>query len=801
MIKKILQIKDLAVFKDFEWDKYVVDSQGVAVYLQDVNIFFGRNYSGKTTLSRIFRAFELKGGLEKYESGSFKLELSDGNTIDEQSIASFADPVRVFNEDFVKDNLLFIGNPEEGVTPFAVLGENAQIESEIQELKGQLGSAEEGHETGLYLERKNAIKVYQETEKDLNKDKSSLEQQLTAKATAKGTGIRNQPQVYGDQNYNITKLRKDLKEVTPANRLSDEQISELKASLKDEEKQIPHVLECSLPSFEDVNQRIKRIVEQPIMASGKIEELVHNAIANKWVEEGCKLHEGKKTCLFCGGEITENRWAELERHYDEATKNLKDRAEKAVDWLEKQIQDAKELYKISPEKYYQRFKVEVEDINKDMDKLREKLLTALDGILLQVKKKLENIHSTPSYIGHPFDLSELKEIYRRIEELEKSATEYGAKLKQEQSKAQAKLRLSEVARFKEDIGYEEKVKVISEKEAVLKEKGEAKEEKEKAILSKEQAIRAKERLRQNEEEGARKVNEILKNYFGHRYIELRAVKNDNEEGVYFDVFRGDQKAYNLSEGERNLIAFAYFVAKLEDIKTVSAKPIIWIDDPISSLDANHVFFIFSLIDQQIVAKHQWTQLFISTHNLDFLRYLKRLHIKGMTIPYPDKKGDIKQRNIQIQRFLLERQGNSSAISTMPKYMKEHVTEFNYLFHQIYKCSQASTDNYELFYNFGNNARKFLEAYLYYKYPDNDADSLHSKMKRFFSDNCAATTIDRIDNELSHLEGLIERGMSISDNAEIKKCAQYILDTIKRKDSEQYDAFCKSIGIGVSGASK
>lgn len=793
MIKKILEIKDFAVFKDFEWNKHVIDSQGKTMLLADINIFFGRNYSGKTTLSRIFRFFELKGGLEKYESGSFKLELRDGNTIDKQSIESFPCPVRVFNEDFVKDNLLFIGNPEEGVTPFAVLGENAQIESEIQELKGQLGSAEEGHETGLYLERKNAVKVYQETEKDLNKDKSNLEQQLTAKATAKGTGIRNQPQVYGDQNYNITKLRKDLKEVTPADRLSDEQISELKASLKDEEKQIPHVLECSLPSFEDVNQRIKRIVEQPIMTSGKIEELVHNAIANKWVEEGRKLHEGKKTCLFCGGEITENRWAELERHYDEATKNLKDRAEKAVDWLEQQIQDAKELYKISPEKYYQHFKVEVEDINKDMDKLREKLLTALDGILLQVKKKLENIHSTPSYIGHPFDLSELKEIYRRIEELEKSATEYGAKLKQKQARAQTKLRLSEVARFKEDIGYEEKVKAISEKEAVLKEKGGAKEEKEKAILSKEQAIRAKERLRQNEEEGARKVNAILKNYFGHRYIELRAVKNDNEEGVYFDVFRGDQKAYNLSEGERNLIAFAYFVAKLEDVETVSGKPIIWIDDPISSLDANHVFFIFSLIDQQIVVKHQWTQLFISTHNLDFLRYLKRLHTNELTISYSGKKGDIKQRNIQIQRFLLERQGNSSSISVMPKYMKEHVTEFNYLFHQIYKCSQASTDNYELFYNFGNNARKFLEAYLYYKYPDNDADSLHSKMKRFFSDNCAATTIDRIDNELSHLGGLIERGMSISDNAEIKKCAEYILDTIKRKDSEQYDAFCKSIG--------
>jgi putative rloC protein len=259
------------------------------------------------------------------------------------------------------------------------------------------------------------------------------------------------------------------------------------------------------------------------------------------------------------------------------------------------------------------------------------------------------------------------------------------------------------------------------------------------------------------------------------------------------VFRGEQKAYNLSEGERNLVAFSYFVAKLEDVETVAEKPIIWIDDPISSLDVNHVFFIFSLIDQQIAAKHQWVQLFISTHNLDFLRYLKRLHTKELTIPYSDKKGDIKQRNIQIQRFLLERKGHSSVISVMPKYMKEHVTEFNYLFHQIYKCSQAAENEaYELFYGFGNNARKFLEAYLYYKYPDNDTNCLHKKMMRFFSDECAATTIDRIDNELSHLEGLMERGMSMSDHAEIKKCAQYILETIKTKDPDQYDAFLLSI---------
>jgi len=66
------------------------------------------------------------------------------------------------------------------------------------------------------------------------------------------------------------------------------------------------------------------------------------------------------------------------------------------------------------------------------------------------------------------------------------------------------------------------------------------------------------------------------------------------------------------------------MAKLEDIETKGSKPIIWIDDPISSLDSNHIFFVYSLINSEIVAKDDFEQLFVSTHNLDFLKYLKRL---------------------------------------------------------------------------------------------------------------------------------------------------------------------------------
>jgi wobble nucleotide-excising tRNase len=66
------------------------------------------------------------------------------------------------------------------------------------------------------------------------------------------------------------------------------------------------------------------------------------------------------------------------------------------------------------------------------------------------------------------------------------------------------------------------------------------------------------------------------------------------------------------------------MAKLEDEKSKDKKLIIWIDDPISSLDSNHIFFIFSLIETVIAKPKIYKQLFISTHNLDFLKYLKRL---------------------------------------------------------------------------------------------------------------------------------------------------------------------------------
>lgn len=55
MIQKI-DITKFGIYKDYKWDSNI----GKDFYFKSVNIIYGRNYSGKTTLSRIFRTLEKK---------------------------------------------------------------------------------------------------------------------------------------------------------------------------------------------------------------------------------------------------------------------------------------------------------------------------------------------------------------------------------------------------------------------------------------------------------------------------------------------------------------------------------------------------------------------------------------------------------------------------------------------------------------------------------------------------------------------------------------------------------------------
>ena len=785
MITKFKSIKNLAVYQNFNWDTTMRDDGNNVVLLKSINIFYGRNYSGKTTLSRIIRALEIGSISDKYEDPQFEITIDGVSTnVTQENLVSHGKKIRVFNEDFVKDNLRFIANSDENITPFAIIGGNATIETEIQSLKKDLGSNDEGVESGFYLELKNANSISTIAFHTFDTEENLLNDQLTEKALNRETGIKYKSERFGDQNYTKSKLTAEIGEVLESSfkALTDEQLT-VKSNLLNERANtdIP-LLTIPKIDLQSIAFKAQKLVSRSISNSNKIEELLKDAIINRWVKEGRQIHKNKlQKCSFCDNEITNERWNELDSHFDEESEKLEKEIEMLISEIEILILDLNEQLPINKNAFYTKFHLDLDRLFLIKQNVIDKIETELNRIKVSLQERKNDLLNSKSPITINDNTRRLGWCYEIFQNYRIQANEYGKSLGSEQIDARKTLRLREVSDFVRTIQYTTKMGRIEALKENFETVTKIKEEIEQKIKHQIMQIEDKERLMNDEEKGALKVNEYLNNFFGHDFLTLKALENVDKK-IRFEIVRNGKKAHHLSEGECSLIAFCYFMAKLEDIETKNSKPIIWIDDPISSLDSNHIFFIYSLINAEIIETKEFEQIFISTHNLDFLKYLKRL------------PSALNSKHSEY--FLISREKENSKIRLMPRYLKDYVTEFNYLFHQIYMCSTTDPDDenhHNLFYNFGNNTRKFLEAFLYYKYPN--AVEKDDKLKRFFGDNRQATVMtDRINNEFSHLEGLFERSMTPIDSPEMKKTAKFILDKIREKDNDQYEALLLSIGV-------
>jgi wobble nucleotide-excising tRNase len=795
-IKKIDSIKSMAVYDDFQWSSSMRDAGNNIAEFKNLNIIYGRNYSGKTTLSRIFRALETGTISDKYSSPEFQLSFDGGSIATQRSLSNHDQIVRVFNEDFVRDNLRFIVDDEQTINSFAILGEdNTRLEEEIEKHEAELGSEED--KSGLLGELFGSEEKFKRAKKDHDDKSSELEGKLRDKANRAGTGIKHN-KTFGDANYNVPKIKTDISTLTKDtySPLTDEQVSKFHDLLREEPKsEIPKSSTFNL-QYSTIVSKGKELIEKKIQASDPIQELLNDAALAAWVRAGRGHHQEKRDkCAFCGSDLPEYLWEKLDKHFNQESEELRQALEILLGSIELERSRVTNLLKIKNSDFYSNFTADLDSLAEQLSTLSESYSQSLDSIREQIEKRIDDIF-TPLEFKTPESIEDaLNAVRDSYEVLRNESNQLTASLSTDQSEARAVLRLHEIYTFINDINYGGECTSI---EALNVAMGEAKEAKntakEKVDVKREKIAELKAQLK-DESKGADRVNDYLNNFFGHQSLSLKAIEEnlvDASSGYRFEVTRNDKKAFHLSEGECSLIAFCYFMAKLEDIETKGNQPIIWIDDPISSLDANHIFFVYSLINSKIVTpekyevdgeikeRDRFKQLFISTHNLDFLKYLKRL------------PGALNKK--ESQYFIINRTDQVSDITLMPRYLKDYVTEFNFLFHQIYKCAHAQIEcdeNHDCYYNFGNNARKFLEAFLYYKYPN--AVEKDDKLARFFGDDALASSLtDRINNEFSHLAGVFERSVLPIDVPEMKTTARFILRKIEEKDPDQYSALLQSI---------
>jgi wobble nucleotide-excising tRNase len=115
------------------------------------------------------------------------------------------------------------------------------------------------------------------------------------------------------------------------------------------------------------------------------------------------------------------------------------------------------------------------------------------------------------------------------------------------------------------------------------------------------------------------INALLKSFGFHSFT------LDQAEGTHYKLVRanGENAQETLSEGEKSFVTFLYFYHLLKGSESdsgISSDRVVVFDDPVSSLDADILFIVSSLIKavfEEVRAGGQVKQVFVLTHNVYF----------------------------------------------------------------------------------------------------------------------------------------------------------------------------------------
>lgn len=803
MIKKI-NIASFGQYQGYKWSS--VDNLTEET-LQKLNIIYGRNYSGKTTLSRIFSCIEQGKIIERYEGAQFSFEMFDNSIVTHNSLTT-GYKFRVYNSDFIKSNLSFFFDERGTIEPFTLIGAtNIEVQEQIDIIDQVLGDEDTPQS------KRGCLKKVQQSLLDSQKQKEKIEKRLLNALTDEANQTIKTNTHYWGQNsgtYNRNSLEKEIDDIlkAPPAEISTEQESTLKQEIEEQEKPNLSILRKSTPKLNTIIDESKILVTKRINSTKLIEALLSDSDLNSWVEKGYHLHqEEHQTCKFCNNTISTSRWQALKEHFSKEMEELKEAIDKQLEALERAkgaLANFLENEGIVPSAFYHSLQEEYKEVIAQWDTAKIMYTDVVEEMEHRLEHRKSNIFDILEWIEVEDPSAKILEAIGAVNDLINKNNSYTHDLSKRKEKYRKELRFHRIQTFIRSISYSEDKTIISDLDKIVSQHTENRDKLHNEIN--ELTVKRGELELKLKDEGkaAEAINHYLVQFFGSHHLQLEPDIEpcDDVKRTVFRVKRGEELAFNLSGGEASLIAFCYFIAQLKDELSGpdAEKLIIYIDDPISSLDTNHIFYVYSLIESILCEPLKCAQLFISTHNLEFLKYLKRLTAPSI----PNKDRAISRLDLCIYREEKPGEKSRSMLRLMPRSLREHITEYDFLFQEIYRVIKPLKgdrykyieNNYTQFYNLPNNMRKFLECYFSYRRPDITNPLCTETLKELLGDTPWPKMINRIINEGSHL-AWAEKGATLLDDVEeAEKGAVRILKAIKHKDRIHFDSLCKVCQIDL-----
>lgn len=747
MITKINKIKDFGVFKNFNGSSLPE--------FKTFNLIYGWNYSGKTTLSRVFRCIE-KGKLhEDYSATTFELQ---NQTEKYDNTFSLNPIIRVFNSDFIKENLKW---DTDNIEPIFLLGaENIELQKELKQKETDLTTAE--------TELTEA--------KRLRTDKQNrINGAVTNKARDIGTLLSIRP----FDSRHLLPIVEKVKTAVATYTLSQTDFDKYKAqALSNEQKPPIGEITLSIADLSILKTEVETILQRQAASDNKIQKLLDSKPISDWVETGKSLHEGKIDCEFCGNTLPNDLLAKLNEHFSKDYDLLKADVETKLKTL-----TASKIILNATLPTETAFYTDLISDFRATKPLLETEITNFNNSIASLIKDLEGKKDKP------FDRLDVTAFTDNKTTFEIALTNFNKVIKindqrtagftTEKNAAIEKLKEHFAAEFETTETYSTIQTQLTNEQTAIDAKGVA-------IEGQKQAITLIKSQLDETVKGAGVVNDYLKVFFGKDDIQITPTTDKK-----FQLLRGTDVAKNLSEGEKTAIAFAYFTAKLEEQNNKISDTIVYIDDPISSLDSNHLFNIYSFIKNTFyeLAKDPTTgknthigkckQLFISTHNFEFYNLVY------------DWFSKTKQTAHSL--YLVERTKNSHKDESLLKesnhFIEKFKSEYVYLFSIIYKFHQSPSDTFENLYHLPNILRRFVETYLNFKFLS--TTNIEESIAELILNSVECERARKFMHYYSH-SLTTDKFMKFADLAECTAVVNIIIESVKNNDAVHFKSLTESV---------
>lgn len=762
--KRINEIKNSEAFDSFEWK---------GPELKQYNLIYGWNGAGKTTSSRIYRSVE--NGVIAPELGTSMFQLqTDGGSIKNKDVATPATDVRVFNDDFVRDHLKF----SESKTKQILIAGKASVETE-NEIKILVAQGKE-------LERQKA---------ELSTARAKikpLEDILTAAGTAVTKQFADTPLAssdYSGRTYKRPRVEKHLADgAISASNVENliikkqEDIDRRREVIKSQRSKVsvtPKEIMDFLPLFSEANALLSASPHIEI-----IDELSADDERRKWVETGYSLHKNRKSeaCLFCSKDLDAGYIDRLGRFFTQELEEVKTHIDQAVLMLDvpgyKGEINGPESGLLLPD-----LSIEYLSRKAETEKYSIEIRAAVGSLVKALQDKRDNLQDRAKKISTvAYPAKAVADFNLGVRKLADTITKHNEEI-DKKIEATKDIELHAIAQTLKDKEYFQKKTEADALDAQL-------DNIDKELDRIDREVRSKRAAILNAAIAVTKINEIISEFFGEGHIYLEADTIGGELG-YLLKRRGRHAKY-LSEGEKSVIALAYFLTKLEEGGFNKKESVIIVDDPVDSQDELFLFKTYGLIKRRLGKSGQ---LILLTHNFPFFNLIRDWFVKENKTRKRERLDPVAE--FYSMRCVRTAAAHNTKVESLHELLKDYKTEYQYLFYQLCRFNAGTGDIDEpLVPNIG---RKVLEYFASFKWSCDVDEELAAIVQGKYIDDPSAKPEQRalgdfilkFMDEYSHGRDFT-RPISAS-TFEAKSVATNILKLIEIADQEHYERLVSCCG--------